>query len=269
LVTASQFRPTSQTDTHVHSKYDRREPNMSITYYPQINGIITQRPYLTEAAFLNLTNDLDCGVRYSYSTRLDPLSKFTVNHVAITDAEINTLEAFFGSMGGRYQSFAFLNPTGNLVTSSESFAGGVADPFGGTAAGFTSGVSSTVLPSDANGIILCTSIWVKPSSPNQSFTIGHSGSFGTVLVPSTNWTRINHSGAVVGSGAVTASVSGGFNLMFGFQCSATLGPNAYSKTPGSGKAYFPNCRFDTDVFTVNYVGPNQNSLSLPIVEVGF
>lgn len=242
---------------------------MSITYFPQLqSGIITQRPYTTEAAFLHATNDLDCGVRYSYSYRTNPLSKFTVNCPSITDAEVTTLENFFNSMNGRYGQFAFLDPVGNLVPNSESFSGGAYDPYQGNRAGYASYLSAQVLPSDGYGITLCTSVWVQAYA-GAVFNIGFTGSTGNVTVSSGRWTRIWWSGTVQTSGAVYATVSGPGCTMFGFQCVPLPGPGAYAKTPGSGYGYHPNCRFDTDDFVVRYVGPNQNSVTLPIVEIGF
>ena len=206
---------------------------MPVTYFPQINasGILTQNGFSSSAAFLHSSNDLDCGVRWSYGWRLDPLWTWTLQYPSITTTEVKVLEDFFNSMCGRYGSFIFLDPSGNLVPNSESFASGLADPFGGTRAGTASSVSATVLPSgDASGIILCTSIWVKPSS-TSTYDIGFTGSTASVTAPGGVWTRISHSGVVPGSGAISATVSGSSATMFGFQCSPTPGPSAYAKTP--------------------------------------
>jgi hypothetical protein len=245
---------------------------MSIIYYPQLaSGAMAQMPYSTDASFLHTNNDMDCGVRFSYSWRTNPLSHFTLSYTSITDADLATLEIFFNSMNGKYGQFAFLDPAGNLVPNSESFASGAADPFGGTRAGVTTGPSATVLPSDANGITICVSIYVKGPG---TWTMGFTGS--TVLWEtvgaSSTWHRLYHSGVVSGSGAITASVSGTSATMFGFQCAPMMGPGAYVHTSGTsspGYGYHATCRFDRDTFPVKYVGPNQNQVTLPVVEVGY
>ncbi len=44
-----------------------------------------------------------------------------------------------------------------------------------------------------------------------------------------------------------------------------IGPGSYKKTPDD-LSYHNKCRFDVDAFSWTGVGPNQNSLSLPVVE---
>jgi len=239
---------------------------MSVTYFPSIsNGIITQTGFSSTAAFLNSKTDMECGVRWNYSWRTNPLYSWTLEYPSITSTEAKVLEDFFISMCGRFGTFVFLDPSGNLVPQSESFASGQADPFGGTRAGIVSDLSAVVLPAGgASGITLCTSIWVQPSSTSV-FTIGFSGSIGTVQAPGGTWTRIFHSGVVSGSGAISATVDGPSCPMFGFSCTPTNGPFAYSKSP-EGYGYHPSVRFDQDSFQVKYVGIKQNSVSLKLTE---
>jgi hypothetical protein len=76
--------------------------------FPTINGdIVSQKPYTSNASFLHSTNDMECGVRWAYSWRVNPLTAWTVTFNAITTTEVKTLEDFFNSMCGRYGTFTF------------------------------------------------------------------------------------------------------------------------------------------------------------------
>jgi hypothetical protein len=241
---------------------------MSVVYYPQIrSGITTQRPYSTIASFLHSINEMECDVRYSYAWRLNPLSRFEVAHQSISTADLSTLESFFSSMGGRYGSFIFLDPAGNLIPQSEVFADGSTDPFKGTRAGHTSGFSQLVLPAGfAQGIILTTSVCALAASAGVTITIGLTSSSQTFTLPAGVWNRVWYTCSVPDNNPVTAMASTSSSiLMFGAQCAPLPGPGAYAKTPEM-LGYHANCRFDTDDFKPRYTAYDECAVSLPIVE---
>jgi hypothetical protein len=240
---------------------------MPITYFP--TSPMSQRPYSTEHQFLHVSNDMDCGVRFSYSYRTNPLGKYILNYSSLSDSEVATLENFFASMRGSYGTFAFLDPGGNLVPSSETYIDGSQDYWKGTAAGRTTSLSAAVLPSDGAGITLCTSIYIKPDAAGQSWTIGHTGGSRSYTSNSTNWMQISYTSVLASSGAITATVAGASAIMCGFNCVPLPGPGGYVRTPGAGLAYRSNCRFATDTFSVKYTGVGESSVTLPIVEIGY
>ena len=82
-----------------------------MSVYPTINGgVVAQRPYTSTAEFLHAVNEMDCGVRYAYSWRTNPLYRFEITYTAISLTEVATLETFFNSMRGRYGEFSFVDP---------------------------------------------------------------------------------------------------------------------------------------------------------------
>jgi|ERR1017187_4102062 hypothetical protein len=80
-----------------------------MSVFPKINGalITSQRPYTSAAEFLHATNEMECGVRYAYSWRTNPIYNFTLTFPHIPTTDVKTLEDFFNSMAGRYGTFAF------------------------------------------------------------------------------------------------------------------------------------------------------------------
>ena len=241
---------------------------MSVVYYPQIrSGITTQKGYSTSADFLHSANDMDAGPRYSYAWRLDPLNSFTITHTSISTADVATLEAFFNQMGGRYGSFIFLDPAGNLLPNSEFYVDGSADPFKGTRAGHASTISQLVLPAgSAQGMYLTTSVWVYAASAGQQMNIGLTNAYQTITLPQNIWKRVWFTAQVPDNNPVSALIYTPVStLMYGAQCAALPGPGSYAKTPEM-LAYHSSCRFDTDQLSIKYNDCDQCSLTLPITE---
>jgi hypothetical protein len=230
-----------------------------------------------------------------------PISNFAVGYTSVTDAEVATLQTFFDSMKGSLGSFIFLDPDGNLVNNSEDFTqaswtsqnsgvtvttnGGLADPFGGTRASLLTATTSNSnyapivvaagqLP---NNFVLCGSLYAMAMAANQTLSLGFVDSGFGVLgngvssLPQNVWTRIYFAMQISSSSYIRLLI-GGFGTwnssairIFGPQCTPSMGPGSYSKSP-ENYGYHANCRFDTDNFTVTKIGPNQNSLALPVAE---
>ena len=278
-----------------------------MTYFPQIGpGIITQRPYSTSTAFNNIVAGSPAGRPYGFQRRgsglafypIGPLKKFNVGFTAITDAEKEALRTFFLSMKGRVGEFVFLDPSGNLIPNSEVFSDGSwtlaggsiaataqADPFGGTrATRFTSAgtmsLKATIIPvASVSGFWFCNSIYAKAAAGGMTITVDFidtstSGTLGTTAynvftLAAGQWTRVFASAQIGVAHPLAAkfTVSGsGTVTLFGPQSVPTGGPGEYTVSP-MNLGYRSQCRFDTDIFAPNAVGPNQWSLQLPIVEV--
>ncbi len=230
----------------------------------------------------------------------DTLSKFQINYSNITDDEVDVLLAFFRDRRGRCLPFELFDPNGNLVQFSEKFdeeywdksIGPVSvgdpttDPFGGdratalTGGGANAYMAAIVGPDDGgiNGVRLTASAWIKSPDAGARILIGFIDStFSRLestdfkLTPNV-WQRVfhsdttwddNHFRVIIGGEAEWAA--GRTMNVFGVQVVAMKGESMYVKTPGN-YGYHVNCRFDTDVFEPRALGPNQNSLALPVVE---
>lgn len=267
---------------------------MSQIFFPQINSdyIQTQLPYELGNAYETVVQDVESGPRFTFPRRANgldgypanPLFSAVLNFSMITDAEVSTLKTFFNLQCGRYGRFAVADPGGNLFQFSEDFAQaywqtggpglGQPDPFGHLLGSNSAALTGIVFPigfGPASPMVLCVSLYCFATISGQSVTltlVSTGGTFSkTVQLPTNRWLRADFNALVSGS---TVDVTGGFSsftgYMFGAQCSPMKGPGGYVKSPGN-YGYHPNCRFDTDVFEVSMLGPNQNMLKLPIVEM--
>ena len=227
-----------------------------------------------------------------------PSVRFGLNFPSITDDEVGALLSFFRTCKGRYHSFRLLDPGGNLLQYSEDFskaywdksagvsiAGPAADPFGGNLAtrligsSYSSQLTAIVGPSDGglNGFVVNCSAWLMAEHEGQSVAIGfvdHSFSridSAVFALSSSNWRRVSFTTTLWdddyfrvilgGPGAWVGSMV----FVYGMQVTPMKGEGAYVRSP-AGYGYHPNCRFDTDGFVRQALGPNQNSLVLPCVE---
>ena len=273
------------------------------TYFPQINSdlIITQLPYSIEQSFETVQVPVETGMRWSFPRRgnvdlsgysTGSLRKFSVNFTSITDAEVGVLRTFFRSMGGRLHAFRFLDPGGNLLADSSNlgdldawaavnvvYYGKSTDPYGHNLASIVGGISSSgsisslIGPSDGglSGFVVNVSAWVY-STTIGTMSIGVSGvSSSSHGLPSGRWVRISHSCTINTNSPCNFILSssdwtsGRLLYVYCPQVSPMKGEGAGVQSPG-GYGYHPNCRFDVDSFEVNYLGPNQASVSLPIAE---
>ena len=153
-------------------------------WFPQINssGVRVQKPYTTNLASFTTSIDMDCGQRYGWSWRNLPLSFWNLQYQTITAPDLLVLETFFDSMVGKVRTFTYLDPGGNLVTSSENFSSSwtlssvslgssTSDPFNGTLATLVTGSSTnpslwaSLLPSGVPiGTVLCGSVYIRNTS---------------------------------------------------------------------------------------------------------
>lgn len=229
-----------------------------------------------------------------------PLGKFYVNFANISDDEVAVLRTFHRSMKGRYGTFRILDPDGNMVQYSEDFSqaywdksngpvtlgSATTDPFGGNLAralvggganAYITGVAGAA-DGGMNGVRVCASAWVKSPDIGARLLIGFIDSGFTTLsstdfaLPQNKWVRIFHSATLWDDNYFRVILGGlsewaGSRTMnvFGVQVVPMKGEGQYIKTPGN-YGYHANCRFDTDLFEVKTLGPNQNQVSLPVME---
>ena len=265
--------------------------------FPAINSGGVRAHYPNEVSFEHLTSvtNLPAGPRAAYAWRSEPLGRYTLNLKGLTDAETATIEAFFVSMQGRFGSFIYVDPTGNLLNYSEDFTQAVwtkactvgastADPFGGTAATLLVGDSSgnsfvseaVAIDPGVAGSLACFSVYLRAVSVAGPFNLTLTDGTTTVNQACTlqtgAWTRVSVPWTFGSSGGVTVKIGGGSTwtgtnqiAVFGPMLGMTPGAEPYVKTPGCS-ALRLYCRFDQDAFDVNYQGPNNNNITLKIVE---
>lgn len=223
-------------------------------YFPQVfaNATITQLPYETTQWFDTISQDMETGMRWTFSRTANnipgyptkPTARFGVNFSNITDDEISKIDAFFRQMRGRWGQFGFLDPGGNLVQYSEDFSNAywdksngpitigstsVTDPFGGALAtalvggGTNAYLTASIAPTvgeDMTGWVLCASAWVKSPDVGAELRIGFiDASFTTFRatnwsLPQNRWIRISHREPMWSSGE-KRMVVGGFGAWAG------------------------------------------------------
>jgi hypothetical protein len=209
----------------------------------------------------------------------------------LTAAEWSQIEALFAAVAGRWQSFTFLDPVGNLLAQSENFGvgpwtngaliqltTGVSDPFGTTratrvtnAGQAAAGVAQTLnVPGTFQ---YCLSVWAR-SAGASSLTLAQStaGASATkTFALGTQWTRLAFTAAL---GQSTDSVTFGASLdagasadLFGMQVEAQLAPSDYKKTDVRGGVY-AKARFAEDKLTVTAQSTDVVDAVIRIVNTG-
>jgi hypothetical protein len=206
----------------------------------------------------------------------------------LTAAEWGAIETLFTATAGRWQSFTFLDPVGNLIAESENFGAsawtngalidltsGVSDPFGTTratavvnASQATGGVAQTLAA--PGNFHYCLSVWARTTS-GTSVTLAIStagGSATKTFVIGTLWVRVSlaanlgHNTASVTFGAQMAA--GGSVDLFGIQVEAQLAPSDYKQTGTRGGVY-SSARFGADKITVTAQGTDVYDAVIQIV----
>jgi hypothetical protein len=210
----------------------------------------------------------------------------------LTDADATSLQAFYASCNGGYQSFVFLDPLDNLLNWSEDFAqscwlktipsslriaGGGTDPLGGSAAqtltntvGSVNTISQT-LTANPQGTTLTASVWLIGLGAPVTLRLSDGGSqnFATTVSPGPSWQRYFVIGAFAASGSqITWAAdlpANGSAQFFGAQLVATRGPGTYTRTT-TVSGFHPNCCFDSQSFAHRVIAPNQNQITCSVME---
>jgi hypothetical protein len=203
----------------------------------------------------------------------DPDAAFTgweLRASGLTLAEWTAIEALFQQTSGRWGSFTFLDPTGNLLAQSESFANsvwtngpllqltaGIADPLGtARATRVTNGSQADEAISQTLNVPgnfqYCLSVWARTTSGSR-VTLGVASVTKNFTLTG-QWQRVFVSGNPGQTGANTVTFSahldaGGSVELFGMQAEAQPGPSDYKQTGTRGGVY-SRARFDTDQLTV-------------------
>lgn len=265
--------------------------------FPQLNsqGLLVQRP--ARRSFLHRTSleSAEWGAQFARSHRTEPLGRWNLVYT-LSDAELAILEAFYVARGGKLESFTWLDPNGNLMRYSEDFtqtawekftvtvADAQGDPFGGiramktTSSGSNGMLAASVLPDGgASGFLITASVWVR-SDTNFDLSLGFIDSGFSVLsnsvipVVADKWVRLSHTARLATNlpirmliGGFAGWASGTILHLFGAKAAPLSASGAYVRSPQNW-GYRTKVRFDNDALVVRQLGPNQNQVSIDLVE---
>ena len=200
----------------------------------------------------------------------------------MTRAEWSAVEALFVAAAGMWQTFTFLDPTGNLLGQSESFGAsvwtngaliqltpGIDDPLGTTRATRVTNAGSAAeslaqtLAVPGN-FTYCLSVWAR----GASVTLMIGSATKTVALPA-GWSRVSlatNLGSAATSLAFGASLdAGGVVDLFGMQVEAQLAASDYKMTTAKG-GVFSKARFGADSFQVTAQGTDVFDAVIQIVD---
>ena len=256
-----------------------------MTFYPQLSsGNLAQYPITKRLRQRVIENRLTDGSRIA-QLGLSPLSNgWELNYSELSDAERELLCQFHSSMEGRLRTFAFLDPTGNLLKWSETLNTSVwtrdpglgldqniAAPNGATRASRLTN-SSAISQQFRQAVAVpgtftyCFSVQARADVETTLTLQMSSGSTVTAIdakVGST-WGRYWISGNLqVTSESLTFGLTVSANSsveIFGLQATAQPGPGEYIKTLASS-AVHNNVRFLDDALSFTSVGLDNNSMT--------
>src|SRR5437879_576555 len=179
--------------------------------FPQLlTGASALYPVTKRAIRRSVVNVLGDGRTDVYADADAAATAWELRAQGLTAAEWNAIEALFQATSGMWQTFTFLDPTGNLLAESENFGAsawtngaliqvttGIDDPSGTTratrvinAGQATEAVAQTL--SVPGNFEYCLSVWAR-SSGGSGVTLVESTTGGAVsksFVPGGGWTRI-------------------------------------------------------------------------------
>jgi hypothetical protein len=260
--------------------------------FPQLaTGASALYPVTRKNATRTLVNVLADGSAVVLGDPDAGLREWELRASGLTLNESTAIDTLFQAVSGRWTTFAFLDPFGNLLLRSEEFDNpvwdkgaliqltpSISDPLGtarathvvnaGSAAG---GIAQTLaVPGNFRYTL---SVWAKTDgASNVTLSATTTGGSATRSIALTSqWQRIS---LEVALGANTDSVAFGVVLdagaivdLFGVQLEAQPGASDYKRTSGSGGVY-PQARFAEDELTVTAKGTDMFDVVLRIVANG-
>ncbi len=254
--------------------------------FPQLStGASALYPVVKRRMKRTVVNVLGDGSKDIYADSDFALVEWELRPKGLTGAEWNTIDSLIQQVAGSWQTFTFLDPTGNLLAESETLStaawkkgaliqltAGAADPLGTARATTvvnagedTEGISQTLAV--PGSFVYCLSAWVR-SSAGANVTLALGASTQTVPVVA-EWSRLMLSG---NAGLPTASsvtfglrIAAGASIdVFGLQVEAQLAPSDYKMTDAGGDVY-PQARFASDQVTVTAQGTDVYDAIIRIV----
>lgn len=253
--------------------------------FPQlVTGAAAMYPVTRRSVQRTAVNTLGDGRTEAFGDPAAAASEWELRATGMTAAELTAIETLFLATLGMWQTFTFLDPTGNLLADSEnpgagswtnggliSLTPGVNDPLGTTRAtrvvngGVAAESVAQTLTVPAN-FHYCLSVWARTvGTSSVTLTIG--GFTKTVALNGT-WKRISVS---ITLGTSATSVTFGAELdagatvdLFGMQVEAQLAPSDYKMTENRGGVY-AKARFGQDRLAVTAQSTDVYDATIRIV----
>jgi hypothetical protein len=246
--------------------------------FPQLaTGASALYPITRMNVTRTVVNALSDGSTVVFSDPDAGTREWELQATGLTLSEWTAIDTLFQAVMGRFATFSFLDPAGNLLLQSENFGDpawsnspliqltpGVSDPLGTTRAtqvvnaGSAAGTVAQTLAVPGN-IRYTLSVWAKTTGVS-TVTLSASTTGGNAtesIVLTSLWQRVSLD---VELGLTTESVVFGVVLdvgaivdLFGMQVEAQPGASDYKETGGSGGLY-SQARFAADELTVTAKG---------------
>jgi hypothetical protein len=257
---------------------------MSTLVYPQLStGALSQYPVRKTRRVRTVVNQAADGSTFRLADPAGEITEWQLEYAEISDDEAAALEQFFTAAEGSLQGFTFLDPSANLLASSDALntaswqadpllmvTSGAADPAGGTlawqlnnggAAGQTIGQTLQV----PGAYTYCFSVYARATAPR---TVRLSiGDLAADRVVTESWGRIVFGAAGPAGGeslrfAIEVPPSTAIEV-YGPQVEAQGGASVYRASTRGG--VYDGAHFRDDVFRVTRTGCNRNSCTVNII----
>jgi hypothetical protein len=254
--------------------------------FPQLStGAAALYPVIKRVHSRSAENILDGGNRDIAADPDAAATAWELRACGLTRAEWDAIESVFQQASGRWGSFTFLDPTGNLLARSETLTDsiwvrgpllqlttGIVDPFGTMRAtnvlnGGQTDAAITQTLSVPGDFQYCLSAWARSGAGSHVGLAVAGASIKFAL--GAQWRRIfvtaNPQGAAAETVAFAIHLDAGASVeVFGIQVEAQPGPSEYKATGARGGVY-PRARFHTDRLTVVAQGTDIYDAVIPIM----
>jgi hypothetical protein len=257
-----------------------------VLVFPQLStGACVLYPVTRRTVMRSVVNVLGDGRIDVFEDPSAAYSGWELRASGLTLVEWTAIETLFQQTSGKWGTFTFLDPTGNLLEQSESFGNavwtngpliqltpGVADPLGTNRA---TGATNTGQADAAIAQILnvpgnfeyCLSVWAQ-STAGSRVTL-QVGSITKSFALTGQWQRVFVAGNPRQTGATTVTFgahldAGGSVQLFGMQAEAQPGPSDYKQT-GTRAGVYSQARFDTDQLMATAQGTDVYDAVIQIV----
>jgi hypothetical protein len=257
-----------------------------VLVFPQLlTGASVLYPATKRTVLRTVVNVLGDGRTDVFEDPRAAYSSWELRAAGLTLVEWTAIETLYKQTSGKWGTFTFLDPTGNLLAQSENFGNsiwtngpliqltpGVADPLGTTRAmgAINTGQADAAIAQTLNvpgNFQYCLSVWAR-SAAGSRVTLQVANITKSFTLTG-QWQRIFVAGNPGQTGVTTITFgahldAGGSVALFGMQAEAQLGPSDYKQTGTSGGVY-PQARFDTDQLTATAQGTDVYDTLIQIV----
>jgi hypothetical protein len=252
---------------------------MSNLFFPQLlSGALAQYPIEKTYSFRSVTNNMQDGRQLLFQDRGAARIRWTLSYVDLEQSELEQLRSLYNACSGNTLPFTFIDPTANLLRSSEHLDGpewqagagltikaGCSDPRGGSNGCLLANNSQTdvtfmqtlALPSHYQ---YCLSLFARSESQTniQLLRRGSQTSSMTAANVTPSWHRLVSAGSLQDYGTtlcVGLTLGAGQAVqLFGLQLEAQPSPSEYRASSGNGGVH-ANAYWGSSSFAVMATAP--------------